>query len=210
MVKLTGQLISYDASGSIGKTLTYSSWKGRPYAKQYTVPSDPNTALQIGIRQAMGFLSTQWASLSASDGQTWKGPAGDRQITLLDAFNATNLVRFSQNKGLSKAYPPAEASNSVALISELPTASERFVTLGASTGPITEAWGYVFYQDKSSGFTPHPGNAVSVIFGAGLFTVRSARVVPPSAGIWYSRYASFNATGTLKLIAIERSVTWPP
>lgn len=210
MVKLKGPLLSIDATGTVGKTMTVSSWKGRPYAKQFKVPTDPQTPGQIGIRQAMAFLSTQWSQLTEAERQTWDELAGQRQITLLDACNSVNLTRFTQDKGLGKRNPQAEATNTVTIISELPIASERYVTLAASSSPGQNAWGYVFYQNASSGFTPHPENVVAVIYGGGVFTVRSARVTPPSAGTWYSRYASFNASGTLKLIAIERSIVWPP
>lgn len=210
MVKLKGQLLSLDAGGALAKTLIYSNWKGRPYAKKFTLPRDPNTPAQIGLRQAMTFLSSQWPSLSAAQKKTWDELAGNLKITLLDAYNSINLTRFVEDKGLSKEYPPAEAANTISIVSQQPTASERFVTLGASTSPPTAAWGYVFYQDASMGFTPAPANVVGVIVGPGVFTVHSIRVTPPFAGTWYSRYASFNDSGTVKLIALERSVVWPP
>lgn len=210
MVKLKGQLLSLDATGTIAKTLVFSSWKGRPYAKQFKVPTDPNTPGQLGLRQSMAFLSSQWSFLSEAERTTWIQTASDREITALDQYNSVNLLRFTQNKGMSKRYPPPEATNTVTMISQLPLAYERYVELGASTSPGQQSWGYVFYQDASTGFTPSPSNVVSVIFGMSYFTVRTARVVPPGPGTWYSRYASFNQSGTLKLIAIERSIVWPP
>ena len=210
MVKVKGQLLSLDAGGSIAKTIIYSKWKGRPYAKKFTLPRNPNTAAQIGLRQAMTFLSSQWPSLLAADRDSWTEQANDRQITDLDAYNGINLTRFTENKGLGKRSPISDAVNNVVLTPSLPVASERFVTVGATTVGGAQAWGYVFYQNGSSGFWPGPGNVVSLIFGGGTFVTHTARVVPPAAGTWFYRYGSFKQSGLLKLEAVQHSVVWPP
>ena len=129
---------------------------------------------------------------------------------MLDSYNSINLERFSNGTGLSKEYPPPEASNAINMLPDAPVAFDRYVELSAVTFPVDEAWGYIFYQDASSGFTPGPANAVAVILGTGFFTKHTARVVPPHPGTWYSRYATFNDSGTIHLVLAEKSVVWGP
>jgi len=60
MAKLTGPLFSLSASGKLAKTLVYADWKGIDYARQYVIPSNPNSA---GQQTQRGFLTTavaQW------------------------------------------------------------------------------------------------------------------------------------------------------
>jgi len=56
MAKTTGPLFSLEASGTIGNTITYSRWKGRPYVRRRVIPVNPMTADQIKVRNAMRVL----------------------------------------------------------------------------------------------------------------------------------------------------------
>jgi len=67
MAKLTAPLFSIEASGTIGKTITYSRWHGRSYARRRVVPLNPQSADQVAIRNAMRCLAVgvHWANLTA-------------------------------------------------------------------------------------------------------------------------------------------------
>jgi len=58
MAKLTGPLLSFGAKGQIGKTLVTADWKGIKYARQYTIPANPQTAEQTLTRGTFAFLQT--------------------------------------------------------------------------------------------------------------------------------------------------------
>jgi hypothetical protein len=53
MARLTGPLLSLDASGSIFKTIVYSKWKGLNYARLSVTPYNPKSAYQTGIRDTL-------------------------------------------------------------------------------------------------------------------------------------------------------------
>ena len=57
MAKTTGPLFSLEASGTIGNTITYSRWKGRPYVRRRVIPVNPMTADQIKVRNAMRVMA---------------------------------------------------------------------------------------------------------------------------------------------------------
>lgn len=50
MAKLTGPVLSLDASGTIAGTVTYSKWKGQNYARLRVKPYNPKSDYQVGIR----------------------------------------------------------------------------------------------------------------------------------------------------------------
>jgi hypothetical protein len=60
MPKITAPLLSFGASGQIAKTQVYSKWKGRPYARRYTIPANPNSDAQKKVRTAWTYLQEIW------------------------------------------------------------------------------------------------------------------------------------------------------
>lgn len=62
MAKVTGPLMSLDASGSVAGTITFSRWKGRNYVRQRVIPTYTNTALQSKIRKLISDASIAWKS----------------------------------------------------------------------------------------------------------------------------------------------------
>jgi hypothetical protein len=57
MAKVTGPLMSLDASGTVGKTTTFSKWKGRNYVRLRVIPQNPQSADQVDTRGFLGVLA---------------------------------------------------------------------------------------------------------------------------------------------------------
>ena len=49
-----------DARGQIGKAIVFSIWKGVNYVRQYAIPSNPNTADQMAVRDIIAQASVAW------------------------------------------------------------------------------------------------------------------------------------------------------
>lgn len=81
MAKLTGPLLSFGATGAIGKTLVASKWRGIPYARQYTVPANPQTAAQTQVRSTFALLREMWKLAPAQLQETWNAFAQGRPFT---------------------------------------------------------------------------------------------------------------------------------
>ena len=62
MAKVTGPLLSLDASGSVAKTMTFSRWKGINYVRQRVVPTYTNTTTQEAIRLLIKNASQAWST----------------------------------------------------------------------------------------------------------------------------------------------------
>lgn len=85
MAKVTAPLLSFGASGSVAKSVVFSKWKGRPYARRHVIPANPQTVGQTLTRD-----------IFAWGGQVWKimGPLGRGPW---DRF-ATGQVLTGRNK----------------------------------------------------------------------------------------------------------------
>jgi len=56
MAKVTGPLLSFDASGSVGGTAVYSKWKGRNYTRLRVIPRNPKSDSQAEVRTKLASL----------------------------------------------------------------------------------------------------------------------------------------------------------
>jgi len=92
MARLTGPLLSLDASGSIFGTLVYSKWKGLNYARLSVTPYNPKSAYQVGIRDTMSFgvmYFTKGAYVAAAQKTWWN--------TYAEGTNQSGINRFIKN-----------------------------------------------------------------------------------------------------------------
>ena len=71
MVKVNAPMMSLDASGSLGKALVFSKWKGRNYVRTLVRPSNPKSVLQVAIRSMMKFLAQAWKDMTAPEQTAW-------------------------------------------------------------------------------------------------------------------------------------------
>lgn len=64
MARVTGPLMSMEASGTIGRTLTFASWVGRQYVRRWTRPANPQTQDQMDQRNAFSVIGVgvSWAN----------------------------------------------------------------------------------------------------------------------------------------------------
>lgn len=67
MAKVTGPLMSMDASGKFGGTLVYGKWKGRPTVRQLVIPSNPQSTDQVAARNMVSTMGAgqRFANLTA-------------------------------------------------------------------------------------------------------------------------------------------------
>lgn len=60
MAKVTAPFLSLTASGTIGKTLTASVWKGVQYMRNRVIPKNPNSFKQQAIRALITDATQAW------------------------------------------------------------------------------------------------------------------------------------------------------
>ena len=87
----TGPLLSFGASGTIGKTVVFSKWKGRPYVRRHVIPSNPKTAAQTLTRNIFSFMSDTWKSSPTLLRSPWERFAQGQVLTGRNAFMGKNV-----------------------------------------------------------------------------------------------------------------------
>lgn len=73
MTKLITPLLSLDAHGTIGDSVTFQSSTRRKFSREKPVPADPESALQLAWRQIYRDAVAAWHALSEAERQAWRG-----------------------------------------------------------------------------------------------------------------------------------------
>ena len=99
--KVFAPFLSIGASGTVAKTLTASTWKGREYMKQRFVPSNPKSTRQVARRSTMTDGVSKWRFrsdlISAANKTLWASYGDKHQISGFNRF-----MHFYMNENYSK------------------------------------------------------------------------------------------------------------
>lgn len=86
MARVTGPLFSMSASGQIGKAIVYATWKGIEWVREWVVPQNPQTALQVKIRAIWALGVQRWQIIGSSPQDGWETGA-ERKGKTQSGFN---------------------------------------------------------------------------------------------------------------------------
>ena len=84
MARVTGPLLSLDASGTVYDTLTYAKWKERNYVRQWFKPANPQSAGQVAQRAVFAAGVADWQSQTAETQADWDEAA---RVFYISGFN---------------------------------------------------------------------------------------------------------------------------
>jgi len=116
MAKVTGPLFSMSASGTIGKAITFATWKGKEYCRSYAIPSNPQSVKQTNLRDAFALTVAYWQAQDSSSKATWNtfaegtGKSGFNQFVerSLKAYIADHGTDVSVTAVTVAGTPPTE------------------------------------------------------------------------------------------------------
>lgn len=91
MAKTRAPLLSFGASGQIGKTQVYSSWRGVPYARELVKPANPQTAGQTKTRNVFADLNALWKLAPSLAQAPWTANASGRPYTNRNKILSVNI-----------------------------------------------------------------------------------------------------------------------
>ena len=173
MARVTGPLMSMEASGTIGKTLTFANWVGRQYVRRWTRPSNPQTADQMELRNAfsvIGVGASQANKCSQVNGSTIKT---DEQ-----AFRDKTPSGMRWNGYIQKVLTGSGAAGYNAALSAWNTFFDKTAWENAANGlmpPVPSAPQYL-----AGGATDAPASPGKVLFimNYGLYLI-GASATPP-------------------------------
>lgn len=208
MVKTRAPMLSLSAQGTIAGAVTYSSWKGRSYARQRVDPSQPRTGGQVGRRSMFAFLTQIWDSLSTADKATWQTLADQLVTAPFHAFLSGNMEGWhnflppSQQPEPGRADTPSDGTLTAAAW------VDNRIRLTWDVSSLDDAWGAVFFASLTNAFTPAVGNAIIVVRELAA-TVYDYFWTPPSVATWYFNSRAFSIDGAIAAAGGQQSAAPP-
>lgn len=202
MVKVTGPMMSIDASGTLAKTLVFGKWKGRNVVRSHAIPANPKTAGQVSTRAMMKFLSQSWTNLTTAQKATFDELAATYAISPFNAYVRENMNRWTQFEG------PTVEIGSVA--NTPPTLGALTVTDGVGELTVSQAittasdmWGVLFMASTTTAYTPVKSDLKLGVYG--VVTPVAGVITGLAAGTWFIRTAGIAEDGTLSAFLAEVS-----
>jgi hypothetical protein len=117
MAVVDGPLHSDKASGQVGKTAIFQTYKGRSYAKKYAVPGNTpghdkmnQTPDQLAVQAQTKSLMQHWKTISAIDQATWDALAIPARISRVNAYLRENYLRIGTGREPTDVWPPIETT----------------------------------------------------------------------------------------------------
>lgn len=120
------------ASGSVAG-VTYSRNKGGMYTRSRAIPSNPNSAAQLSVRDNLTVASQAWSGLTQVQRDEWNALAPtvswtntlgqSIQLSGINLFNQVNSLRLLAGLALLEAAPADAVRADVPLIDEVTTST---------------------------------------------------------------------------------------
>lgn len=206
MAKLTGPLMSLDASGSVAGTLTFAKWKGRNYVRHLVKPANPKTPAQTAFRAMMKFLSQAWASINPSDQASWHTLAEQTKISDFNGYVQQNQRDWTQTLVPRQNSNPNRTGTPAVITAASAVGGVRQIELSIPEAGGATAWGTIIYRNDTTGFTPTQNDVIAVFptGGSGTWKYVDSPLVP---GTYFYRFSTFTTQGVELLDATEVSGT---
>jgi len=205
MARVTAPLLSLDASGTVGQTMTFAGWKGRNYVRQRVIPTNPRSPSQTGVRSMFKFLAQAWAGLLAAEKANYDAQAEALQLSSFNVFMKQNMDRWQLNQGPSKNSPAEETSSALTITTMSLTGGDGNVTVELTPSGGTAIWGYAIYRSISEITTPNFTCCIAVIAADGANAVEYVDS-PLDAGTYHYRAAALNDDGVIGTVIADDTV----
>lgn len=91
MARVRGPFLALSAKGQVGKAIVAAAWRGLPYVRQYSVPSNPRTTAQTQVRSTFSSLDDQFKRMLTLAQSPWAQSAVGKPYTARNRFIQINL-----------------------------------------------------------------------------------------------------------------------
>ncbi len=163
MVKLQGPIASLSASGGLGKTLIFSSNRGRSYMKRWAAPANPQTNPQTSVRAIVAFISERWTKVNQTYRDTWNPRALQNKTSPFNACLTYNLERWTRFAYPTTTLEPTLPQAFLSWAGFHVVQHVRTITFEQQVGAIRDGTGWPMHRGTSAGFSPSNQNLVRII-----------------------------------------------
>lgn len=204
MVKVYGPMMSLDASGTLGKAVTFAKWKGRNYVRERVIPSNPRSGGQTGRRAMFKFLTQAWNALSDANKATYQDLADQLVALPFNAFVSYNMKLWHNFLTPSHDIATAKAGSGSDNVITAAAWEENRIKITLAGTALAEAWGIVIFASKTGTYDPSVGNAIIVDLDT---TIASHDIfwTPPEVTTWYMDSVAFSVDGAQETEGGEQS-----
>ncbi len=92
MAKTTAPLLSLGARGTIGKTMTFASWRGVGYVRQRVIPANPRSTAQVLTRDIFTNMGLRWKTAGPLSRAPWDRFATGQKFVGRNSYMGQNLA----------------------------------------------------------------------------------------------------------------------
>jgi hypothetical protein len=140
MAKLTAPLLSFEGSGQIARTQVYSSWKGIPYARRYTIPANPRSTEQTLTRGVFSWLNFVWRTAPGDFTAPWQAAVVGRPLIDRNLFIKQNLPLLRGASTLDGMVMSPGAKGGIASTITITPGTAQLTFAGATPTPLPSGW----------------------------------------------------------------------
>ena len=182
MARVSGPLMSMEASGTIASTLVYSRWKGIPYVRRHAIPSNPRAAKQIAVRAALRYFSRTWkTALGAPQWLEWQTQADTMHMSGFNRFIAVNLQRVNHMIAPIQTVIPIAPGTTPVAPTVTGTGGIGCATLDWVYTGVAPDWGTIIFGALGGAPTPGPDCIIGFTEASTLHFVHT----PIATGTWH-------------------------
>jgi len=179
MSKVTAPLLSFGASGQVGKSIVFGTWRGVKYARRHVIPGNPNTTAQQVQRNSFATLRDMWKRATADAVAPWDTYAKGRPFTGMNAFIGQNRKAITTDANMQAFVGSPGAGGGLPLVafSAAPGAGagEIDVTYTEPSAPtdwtLVKTWFGFFPDQAPDDAFVGPFDTQSIVAGSGTDTI---------------------------------------
>lgn len=204
MAKVTAAFLGLGASGTLGNTLTASTWKGIPVMKLKPTPTNPKSDGQVGHRTLFSCAAAIGRTLTIPQQALWQATIAGMAQTWFNAI--ISMASKNWKKGLGPQLLPTRVDDTApgpptALAATLHGSTVR-LTWTAPADADKEC--YLIFRSPTTGVS----DVESELKGFTLTPIISFDDLPGS-GTWYYTAVCVDVDGNKSTIATETSIVVP-
>lgn len=188
--------MSLAASGTVAKTITFATWKGRAYARNRVVPANPKSALQVSVRTMMAFLAQNWAAIGSTPKASWDDRAAASSISPFNAYQGYNMSRWREFQPPAQTDPAPETGTEPVATLDSATGGPSYIDVAMTITTLNDVWGVLLFRSISGTFTPSRANCIKALLidGTGAVVYTDSGL---TAGTYYYDAKFFTKEGVL-------------
>lgn len=168
MATTKAPLFGLDASGALAGSIVFSKWRGRTYVRKLSIPANPKSGLQVGMRSSMRFITQDFKNLTTAQKAAWDPLAAVTNITQLNAQVADAQRRTRVNNGVRRG--PAESAGTTpdAAITLAAAAQPKSLVLTWVAGAAAPEYAWMVFRSPTTSFTPDVSTLRRIVLAATL------------------------------------------